>query len=220
MNEFDAGKVTPDITKPGANRSKRLPPTLRNIKLQEATRSWLNYDFTWQQPYATTLTLKRGTKLNGWIVIGDRIAYSQNLRHFLNVLNRSIFGGMAHAGWQFSVATFFERSRDGLPHFHLVISKPPHLPHDYFAWLINHLWAATTWGRRINDAVPMVSSGWIKYITKFKTKAEYDQALELRGTHRCENYQKVPFKLSMKRHPGFLSDYCRRSSAAARKFLS
>jgi hypothetical protein len=220
MSNLDTQQATADITKPRVNRSKRLPPTLRNSKLQEATRSWLNDDFTWQQPFATTLTLKKGTELNGWIVSGDRIAYSQNLRHFLNVLNRSIFGGMAHAGWQFSVATFFERSHDGLPHFHLVISKPPHLPHGYFAWLINHLWAATTWGRRINEAVPMVSPGWINYITKFKTKEDYDQALELRGTHRCEDHPKVPFKLSMRRHPGFLTDHCRRSAAAARKFMS
>ena len=219
MNNTDSKKpTTADSTQQVAKRSKRLPPALRTSKLQEATRRWLIDDFRWQQPYAITLTLKRGTELKGVRVTGDRIRYSQNVRHFLNVLNSAIFGGMARSGWQFSVATFFEQSSEGLPHFHMVLCKPKHLPENYFAWLITHIWATTTWGRRVNRAVPMIDEGWINYITKFKTKAEYDLALELSGVHRCEHLREVPFKLSMKRHTGFLVDYGARVRSETRKF--
>lgn len=213
MKQLDNVNSSKDLAKRGAKRCKSLPPSLRKQRLQKATRAWLIEEFEWKNARAVTLTLKKGIEVNGNIVMGDRYQYGQNLRHFLNLLNKTIFGGMAHAGWQFSVASFFERSSNGLPHFHLIISKPAHLPDAYFNWLINRLWGSTTWGRRINHVVPVTDSGWIDYITKFKTKEAFDEALELRGTYRCEVSRKVPFRISMKRCIEYIVERCRESAA-------
>lgn len=193
-------------------------PVITNFKLQAEYQRWLN-DFDFPNAQAVTLTLNLGVTVNGYHIAGDRDKYAKNLRFFLNRLNWEIFGsGMAHKGWRFSVASFFEKSADGRPHYHLIISKPDHVSDAYFTWLINHIWSRTTWGRRINHVVRVRDTGWIGYITKFKTKKKFGDALEESCTYQCDDPPVVPFRIRFRKKTEFYAELFKRSEQELRRY--
>jgi hypothetical protein len=165
---------------------------LDRIVLQKETRTFFN-NLSWTDPVAVTLTLKKARFQNGVWIKADEIVYSQNLRHFLNVLNKKLYGGRSRKGWHLSVASVLEAGASDKPHFHLLLDKPPHLSCEVFACLIQEIWSKTHWGHKIVDVSPEGGERWINYITKFRTKRDFGDAINWQNTHNSQRVDGVSF---------------------------
>src|SRR5690348_1686787 len=120
------------------------------VELQKATRGYLK-DFNWTNPVAVTLTFKRAIPIKQRLVKGDHDAYHKNVRHFLNVLNKTIYRSLARNKWVMSVASVVETGAfDGI-HYHLLIDSPTHIGFEHFTALIHRAWSKTQWGHHKID---------------------------------------------------------------------
>jgi len=133
--------------------------------------------------YAATLTMKQfvfetgSSEHYGSISLTDDLA-RQNLRHFLNQLNAKIYRRQRYKGKRVKVASVLEANETTNRHYHLIIQKPEAINDPQFTALINLLWFQTDWGDVITDIQPCRDDGWISYITKLKTKVEYDLCID------------------------------------------
>ena len=125
----------------------------------------------WTNPHAITLTLKQRVDN---ISINQIIA-SINFRHFLNRLNRWFFGNAAERYKKsIQVVPVIESNATTRLHFHAAIERPEHINQIEFDNAIRHCWSKTKWGYNHIDIQPMTDNGWIEYISKLKTKNQYD----------------------------------------------
>lgn len=155
---------------------------LGNATLRESLRSWISLD-DWHAPFAVTLTLRQrvivqsGTMATRvWLT--EAIAV-QNLRHFLNKLNRTMFG---KASMRFCKGVgcipVLEGGGDKRLHYHALIDCPrPELVAD-FPLLIAEHWRSTQWGYWQVDCQSDPDEGWINYITKFRDKPNFADAID------------------------------------------
>ena len=103
----------------------------------------------------------------------DEVRASKNLRHFLNRLNRSIFGqAFKRYDRRLNVVPVIERSSPGRLHFHLVIQNPyPDSP-ARFEQMIGEEWSRTDFGYGETHVDQLIDHGWTDYISKTKTASD------------------------------------------------
>ena len=124
-------------------------------------------DFDIKNSFGVTLTLKQGIKNQKL----DTISSSQNLRHFLNVLNQKCFGNQSKRfNKRLKVLPVIERSKGKRLHFHLTLENP--FPNDpnRFSYLIESVWKKTRFGHNHIHINSNIDEGWNDYITKFDHK--------------------------------------------------
>lgn len=130
----------------------------------------------WNSPISITLMHRCGS-------IGTTTtACSANLKHFLNVVNKTIFGNKVRRGFKVQAVPTLEEF-DGKPHYHLMMDCPEHITKEALFALINQEWPRTNLGHpdiRINENA---SEGWVKYIFKQRTKPEFDTAIDVANMH-------------------------------------
>lgn len=99
----------------------------------------------------------------------DKIYSSRNLGHFLNRLNKDLFGNsFRRFGKKVEVVPIFETSISGRLHYHLAMKNPkPDYPM-LFGLKIRQHWLKTPWGYNEIDINHNINNGWIDYITKTK----------------------------------------------------
>ena len=133
------------------------------MKLKESIKDYVN-DLDLTNCFAVTLTMKQ--RVNNKSL--DNITSSQNLRHFLSVLNKKCFGNAyKRFNKRLRVLPSLERSSDGRYHYHLTLENPyPDNPMK-FAQMIEFTWFKTNYGYRKIDIQHKVDKGWGSYITKF-----------------------------------------------------
>lgn len=135
--------------------------------------------FDWVNAYCLTLTLKKAANFfyeKTFIphyVKGDEISYSRNLQHFLNRLNKKVFGNAVrrfdkklncYAAFEGGVG--FTR-----PHFHLLIQGSPYHTKNEFERLVEKEWTKTNYGyREVYVLKHNQNSGWEGYISKEYSK--------------------------------------------------
>jgi hypothetical protein len=138
-------------------------PTLR-LKVQEYLHT-LPMDHC----FGVSLTLKQsesGTHL-------DEIRASQNLRHFLNRLNSSVYGKrFKRFGQKLNIVPVLERSSTHRLHYHLILQNPYPDDPSAFSRLIEAEWAKTRFGYVQSHIDEQIDHGWAKYITKFKNAGD------------------------------------------------
>ena len=61
--------------------------------------------------------------------------------------------------------------------YHLLIDIPPRWHPDSFMALVVMNWSETLWGRGVIDVSPC-DTGWLPYMAKLKSKAEYSDAID------------------------------------------
>lgn len=123
---------------------------------------WLS-QISYADMYAVTLTMKQNN--NG--VTLDTVTASQNLRHFLNILNQTIFGNaFRRFGKKLKVIPVIEMSAWDRLHYHLSLEKPDFLSEEQFRQLIASSWMKTDFARREIDVQKIYSSGWTSYCLK------------------------------------------------------
>lgn len=59
-------------------------------------------------------------------------------------------------------------------------------------------------------------TGWVGYITKFKTKREFDAALEASCTYQCDDPPVVPFRIRFRMKVEFYADLFKMSPEETR----
>jgi hypothetical protein len=129
----------------------------------------------WQFPMALTLTLKQRV---GGIAI-DHVAAAQNFRHFMNRLNRRVFGNSAaRHGRGLNVIPVIENDEIVRLHYHAVIDRPERMTPEEFRRAIDASWRKTLWGYNQLVLEPMTNNGWINYIGKFGQKPDYALAID------------------------------------------
>ena len=113
--------------------------------------------------FGVTLTLKQ--MVNG--VRLDEIISSQNLRHFLNILNKSTFGNrFKRFGKTIDSVPVLEKSKTDRFHFHMCLRKPDEEEGLRFEHRIRDCWLKTRWGYNEIYVNREIDNGWIDYITK------------------------------------------------------
>lgn len=153
-----------------------------NSSLQSSLRAWFSLD-DWASPFAVTLTLKQSVTVPNGIMstklwLTETVAV-QNLRHFLNKLNRSIFGkSAARFGKGVGCIPVLEGGRDRRLHYHTVIDCPRSELVADFPLLIAEHWRSTQWGYWQIDCQANPDDGWLTYITKFRDKPNFADAID------------------------------------------
>lgn len=118
-----------------------------NIQLQAAFRSFASIR-GWHDPHAVTLTMKQGQQIDGgrgpaFVALTPAMA-STNMTHFLNRLNKSVFGNAAERfGKRVASIPVLEGGNGDRLHYHLVLDCPRTDLHDGYAELISELWQKT-----------------------------------------------------------------------------
>ena len=140
--------------------------TLLTHDLSNQLKTYL-CDFDVKNCFGITLTLKQQIKNQRL----DKISSSQNLRHFLNVLNQKCFGNQSKRfNKRLKVLPVIERSKGKRLHFHLTLENP--FPNDpnRFSYLIESVWKKTKFGHNHIHINSNIDEGWNDYITKFDHK--------------------------------------------------
>lgn len=158
----------------------------RPLDIQRSLREWLHL-FVWQHPQALTLTLKQRIGGDGGISavatsLTRQIA-SQNLKHFLNVLNKEVYGTAAQRhGKRLPVVSVLEGGNGKRLHYHLVIDCPRDDLIEVFPTMVISCWRKTLWGYDQTHVKPC-DAGWINYMTKLRDKPDFASAIDWENCH-------------------------------------
>lgn len=153
-----------------------------SLQLRSSIRDWVDID-SWANPFSATLTLKQvaGTD-NGFLarrVWGDELTASQNFHHFLNKLNRRLFGKAAQRyGKGVRVLPVLEGGNGKRLHYHAVIDCPRPDLHDLFPIIVATIWRDTQWGYSQIEVNPGADQGWLNYITKLRDKPDFGSSID------------------------------------------
>ena len=133
----------------------------------------------WINPQAVTLTLRLARWQDGIRISLTRSDAEQNLRHFFNVLHKKLGSYGLPKRSTLQRLPIFEGSDVVRPHVHLMLDRPVCVTDDGYAQLIQHEWPRTRWGNELVTVEPCTSAeGWLNYITKFRSKADYADAID------------------------------------------
>lgn len=134
--------------------------------LKESIKDYVK-DFDTNNCFGVSLTLKQ--RVDNKTLTND--ISSQNLRHFLNVLNKKCFGNsFTRFNKRLRVLPVLERSKTGRYHYHLTLQNPFIDNPDRFESMINFTWFKTNYGYRHIHINRNINQGWNDYITKFNTR--------------------------------------------------
>lgn len=149
--------------------------------LQRSIRQWLDIG-CWHHPFAATLTLKQQIGGDGGVSsaaesLTPEIA-SRNLRHFLNVLNKHVYGSAAHRfGKRLPVFPILEGGGGKRLHYHLAIDCPRDDLIEAFPAMIVTAWRKTLWGYDQTFVTPC-DAGWFTYMTKLRDKPDFASSID------------------------------------------
>ena len=153
----------------------------RNTRVKEAAIDFCSVA-EWKNPTAITLTMKKGQYFNHIYVALDEIMCSRNLRFCLNRLNQKLLGN-ARRKSRIKTVAVLERDRDGRFHYHLAIDRPSFVFEDEFYHELCRCWEKTIWKRKLVDERVSADDGWISYIMKLRSKAEYSESIDWPNCH-------------------------------------
>ena len=153
-----------------------------DFALRNAFLSWCDIS-NWRNPVAVTLTLKRSIRTaSGAFISPGPGDYEQNLRHFINVLNRRIFGNKVRHGLRLKCIAVLEGDKTVRWHYHLLVERPRQLCLEALIALIVWEWGKTRWGYHELDVRPC-DAGWLSYMTKFRSKMHYADSIDWLNCH-------------------------------------
>ena len=141
-------------------------------------------------PMAVTLTHRlRHRALNQRITPLD---CGQNFRHFLNKLNRTIYGNKARKGLsKLQVLPVLEYDQSRRYHYHLLLDCPPIISKEEMAAHIHSIWPNTNCGYdyyHINidqQGIKTADVGWLWYVTKLRSKEDYGLSIDWLNFHKA-----------------------------------
>ena len=162
-------------------------PTELDVRIQSDIRKFINLT-DWSDPMAVTLTFKKSIWSNNGKfdtrIFLDEDKASENVRHFLNFLNRDSLGNLPErVGMKLRVFTVFEKTDTKNLHYHCVINCPSNIDHEEFSQLIRNCWKKTWWGNDQINIQAGADNGWVSYITKFFDKENFADSIDWKNVH-------------------------------------
>ena len=157
-------------------------------RYRNAVRSFVNLQ-KFKLPHSVTLTLKQSVVTHQkQLIIHHRIDRDKavrNFRHFTNLLNRRVYGhSFKRHGKRVQVIPVLEGGGLTRFHYHCVIDCPrPELVEE-FPNLVKKCWTQTDYGYDQIDIQPGSNTGWVNYMTKYRTKSEFDQSIDWINLHQ------------------------------------
>lgn len=144
-------------------------------KFKPSLRDYLDR-IPWERPLAVSLTLKQQIKQQRL----DLYEASKNFRHFMNRLNRKVFGSaVGRFGKGLRAIPVLEHDELVRFHYHATIDQPGHLEFEDFKEAIKSCWLKTAWGYKEMYIVPVTNGpGWHRYITKANQQPDFDLAID------------------------------------------
>ena len=155
----------------------------------ESAKSHFFDTSSWGAFCDVTLTLKQARQLDsgGWVKIDD-YRCRQAFRHFMNLLNRAVYGSaFRRYGKSLRVLPVLEkgevgaralrswdRGTSGRWHIHCAIELPSHFDGIALESLIRDCWAKVEWGYGRILVRDGANVGWINYMLKDRQKSEFD----------------------------------------------
>jgi len=116
-----------------------------------------------------------------------RDAANQNYRHFLNLLSGMVLGKAAtRFGKRLNAISTIEGGDRRRLHIHALIDCPRDDLLGSFPTLIKQAWRRTQWGHGQIDIQPGADAGWINYISKFRDKPVYADAIDWENYHNSD----------------------------------
>lgn len=159
----------------------------------ESARSHFFDTSSWGEFCDVTLTLKQAWQpdLSGWVKIDD-YQCRQAFRHFMNLLNRAVYGAafrrygkrlrvlpvLEKGEVRASALHSWERSRSGRWHVHCAIELAAHLDAIALETLIRNCWAKVELGYGRTLVRDGANAGWIGYMLKNRQKSAFDGLLD------------------------------------------
>lgn len=148
------------------------------LKEREAILKWIS-DVRVPNPVCVTLTEKqfyKGIRL-------DPIRSDQNFRHFLNLLNRKVYGNSYRRfDRRLNVFSVKEVSLNDRHHRHCMIEVPTNQTFEQFYSKLEWCWKETDFGYdniHIDQPTSIFEEdGWYNYILKFKTKTDFSTSID------------------------------------------
>jgi hypothetical protein len=154
----------------------------RNRALREAVIAFSDIS-GWANPTAVTLTLKKGIMRQGVFIPVTRERCEQNLKHALNVLKRKIYRNKARKV-RIECVPVLEQDANGRFHYHLAVNRPDEISELLFPLRVKSVWEMTDWGYRQSDFQTGADRGWIEYMTKHRSKSDFDLAIDWGNFHK------------------------------------
>ena len=155
----------------------------------ESAKSHFFDTSSWGAFCDVTLTLKQARQPDsgGWVKIDD-YRCRQAFRHFMNLLNRAVYGAaFRRYGKRLRVLPVLEkgevraralrswdRGTSGRWHIHCAIELPSHFDGIALENLIRDCWAKVEWGYGRILVRDGANAGWINYMLKDRQKSEFD----------------------------------------------
>jgi hypothetical protein len=159
----------------------------------ESAKSHLFDTSRWHSFCDVTLTLKqaRQSEKGAWIKIDD-YPCRQAFRHFMNLLNRTVYGAayrrygkrlrvlpvLEKGEVRASALRSWERGTSGRWHIHCAIELPTHVDAIALEKLIRHCWAKVELGYGRILIRDCANAGWINYMLKDRQKSKFDGFLD------------------------------------------
>jgi hypothetical protein len=159
----------------------------------EAAKSDLFDTSRWRPFCDVTLTLKqaRQSEMGAWIKIDD-YSCRQAFRHFMNLLNRAVYGAafrrhrkrlrvlpvLEKGEVRARALRSCESGMSGRSHIHCAIELPSHLRAVVLEKLIRACWAKVELGYGRILVRDRANAGWINYMLKDSQKSEFDGFLD------------------------------------------
>ena len=138
----------------------------------------------WENPVAVTLTMRQIIPTaNGGCEHLDSTSAAENLKHFLNRLNRAFLGNAVRHGKRVYVLAVIERGGDKRYHYHAIIDRPEHIEPAAFDIAVTDCWSKTRWARRQIDIQHGANEGWLQYMLKERTKTNFHDDIDWINAH-------------------------------------
>jgi hypothetical protein len=145
----------------------------------------------WRAVWALTLTLRQCCRYGAHTALHDHrneqwlgrnVIVSLNeyqcakaFRHFMNLLNREIYGKASYRyDKRINVVPILEKETNGRWHIHAAIEPPYRMGAAQFENLIQHCWRKTHWGYDRITIDQSADRGWINYMLKPSQKSEFE----------------------------------------------
>ena len=159
----------------------------------ESAKSHLFDTSSWGEFCDVTLTLKQAWQPDrgGWVKIDD-YRCRQAFRHFINLLNRAVYGSaFRRHGKRLRVLPVLEKGEvraralrpwecgaSGRWHIHCAIELPSHFDAITLENMIRECWAKVEWGHGRILVRDGANAGWIDYMLKDRQKSESVRRLQ------------------------------------------
>jgi hypothetical protein len=142
----------------------------------------------WRSICAVTLTLKQALEQEGYWFRADPHQCSRAFRHFMNLLNRSVYGAsFRKEKKRVRVIPILEKDGNGRFHYHAAIEPPLHIRHEDFWAYVRHCWAEVDWAYERNAIEFGADEGWINYMLKLGQKSGLEAWSDCIDWHNFHN---------------------------------